>query len=57
MDFARYERIKDALTILAIYKTRVSPNQYKALRKQARMGDPDGAIRVLKQLLEKEADT
>lgn len=55
MDFSRYERIENALTILKIYRTRVAPNQYTALRKQALLGDPDGAIRVLKQLLEKEA--
>lgn len=51
MDFARYERIENALTILRIYKTMITPDQYRALRKQAIAGDPDGALKSVREIV------
>ena len=51
MDFARYERIDNALTILKIYRTMITPDQYRALRKQAIAGDPDGALKTVREIV------
>lgn len=51
MDFSRYEQIENALTILKIYRTRITPSQYRALRKQAITGDPDGALKSVREIV------
>lgn len=53
MTFKQYEEISNALSLLKIYRVRLTDHQYKTLRGQALAGDPDGAIKGLKKLLRK----
>lgn len=53
MTFAQYEEINNALSLLKIYRIRLTPQQYKTPRGQALAGDPEGAIKGLKKLLRK----
>ena len=53
MTFKQYEEINNALSLLKIYRVRLTDQQYKTLRGQALAGDPDGAIKGLKTLLRK----
>lgn len=53
MTFEQYEEINNALSLLKIYRVRLTDQQYKTLRGQALAGDPEGAIKGLKKLLRK----
>ena len=53
MNFKQYEEINNALSLLKIYRVRLTDQQYKTLRGQALAGDPEGAVKGLKKLLRK----